>query len=280
MYPYLFWEGQTWGKGDGTADGNGNLTTNLFFNPGLNAGNTNGGVSQDLTNVSPKMQGWRDWAAVSNVGTALAVGYTLTGPTGGPTATASTVFTITPASTVTSDTVSLSAGAGGGTFSPSGLTFTSSSAAQTFTYTPGSVGVKTLTVASAEGGVVSGSPWTYTSSSPSLAVSYTIGGATFGAAAVQSANISVTPAGTVASDTVSYASSVGGDVFSPTSPLTFTSSSAVQNIKVLPATGGARTITFTSADGGVITGSPWTYTSVVTSNAKARKWFTGLRRGR
>ena len=56
----------------------------------------------------------------------------------------------------------LSDGHQGGTFTPSSLTFTGSSAAQTFTYTPASVGPKTLTPTSSNGATVAGSPWLYT----------------------------------------------------------------------------------------------------------------------
>lgn len=52
------WSGQTWGRGDGSIDGNGNPTVNVFFN--------GTGLGQDLLNVSPKLQGWRTFAALSN----------------------------------------------------------------------------------------------------------------------------------------------------------------------------------------------------------------------
>ena len=53
------WVGQTWGRGDGTLDGNGDPTVNATFNAT--------GQSQVLNNVSPKLKGWRDWASVANV---------------------------------------------------------------------------------------------------------------------------------------------------------------------------------------------------------------------
>src|SRR5208282_1593001 len=55
---YTAWQGQTWGAGDGTPDGNGNDTVNLTFNAT--------GLSQDLNNVSPKLLGFRNWASVAN----------------------------------------------------------------------------------------------------------------------------------------------------------------------------------------------------------------------
>ena len=51
------WCGQTWGRGDGSLDGNGYPTVNTTFNAK--------GVSQILTNVAPKLQGWHDWASVA-----------------------------------------------------------------------------------------------------------------------------------------------------------------------------------------------------------------------
>ena len=52
------WTGQTWGRGDGSLDGNGAPTVNATFNAT--------GRSQILSNVAPKLQGWRDWAGVAN----------------------------------------------------------------------------------------------------------------------------------------------------------------------------------------------------------------------
>lgn len=49
------WEGMAAGRGDGSLDGSGNATVNLSFNAT--------GQPQDLNNVSPKMQSWRDWVA-------------------------------------------------------------------------------------------------------------------------------------------------------------------------------------------------------------------------
>jgi len=51
------WEGMTWGRGDGSLDGNGNATVNRTFNAT--------GLAQDLNNVSPKLQAWRDWVSAS-----------------------------------------------------------------------------------------------------------------------------------------------------------------------------------------------------------------------
>ncbi len=74
-----------------------------------------------------------------------ATSYTFTGPTAGQINTASTNYTITPDGTYTG-TITLSDGSAGGTFTPSSLTFSGGSDAQTFTYTPASTGTKTLSV--------------------------------------------------------------------------------------------------------------------------------------
>ena len=55
LWEYTTWEGQTWGHGDGTTDGNGNSTVNVFFN--------GTGIDHDVVNVSPKLAAWRAWAA-------------------------------------------------------------------------------------------------------------------------------------------------------------------------------------------------------------------------
>lgn len=59
LWEYVTWEGQSWGKGDGSVDGNGNDTVNLFFR--------DTGLAQDWKNVSPKLSAWRDWSAAANV---------------------------------------------------------------------------------------------------------------------------------------------------------------------------------------------------------------------
>ncbi len=90
------------------------------------------------------------------------VNYTLAGPSGGLAGSPSSNFTLTPASSVDSDAISLSDGGSGGTFAPSSLTFIATSAAKTFSYTPTTPGAKTLTATSSYGGTISGSPTTYT----------------------------------------------------------------------------------------------------------------------
>lgn len=95
--------------------------------------------------------------------------YTLTAPgtNSGAAGVASGNFTVTPNGTITA-TITPSDGGAGGTFTPSSLTFTASSAAQTFTYTPGSVSstpgataVRTISVTN-NGGLTDPGSVTYT----------------------------------------------------------------------------------------------------------------------
>ena len=88
--------------------------------------------------------------------TAVAVGYIVNGPTAGF-RNNSITYTVTPAG-ATTDTITLSDSSGGGTFSPTSLTFRGYKPPLTFTYTPGSSGSKTLTLVSLDGGTIAGSP--------------------------------------------------------------------------------------------------------------------------
>jgi len=74
--------------------------------------------------------------SVTVSGGPLATSYTLTGPTSDTIGFASGNFTVTPNGLYTG-TITPSDSGAGGTFSPTSLTFSSSSVAQTFTYTPG-----------------------------------------------------------------------------------------------------------------------------------------------
>lgn len=91
----------------------------------------------------------------------LATTYTLTGPSSGPIGTASTNFTVSPNGKIVSAVITPSDSGGGGTFTPASLTFTNSSAAQTFTYTPSSAGTKTIS-ATNNGGLTDPGSLTYT----------------------------------------------------------------------------------------------------------------------
>jgi hypothetical protein len=85
---------------------------------------------------------------------------TLGGPASGQ-ASQPVTFTVTP-SLATVDTITFSDGGAGGTFTPTSLTFSSSSgAAQSFTYTSSGSGVKSLSIHSANGNTLAGSPFSF-----------------------------------------------------------------------------------------------------------------------
>ena len=92
------------------------------------------------------------------------------------------------------------------------------------------------------------------------AITYGVTGPASGSKSVASAAFTVAPTSSV-TDTVSAASSVGGDTIT-TSPMSF-SSAAADTFTIDPSTLGPRTITLTSAAGHTITGSPFTYTAAV-----------------
>ena len=183
------------------------------------------------------------------------VNYALTGPTSGPIGVASTNFTLTPSASET-DTVSLSDGVGGLFHNAGGGAITtlvfSSSAAQVFTYTPGSAGAKTITLISLNGNSIGGSPATYTPFAP--ATGYAIGGSTATIVNVASGAISFTPNGYVTGpDTVTPSDGGAGGAFTP-STLTFSNTSNAQTATYLSAEPG--TVTFTAHSSGGLAFSP------------------------
>lgn len=91
-----------------------------------------------------------------------ATSYTLTGPSSGYVGMASSGFTVTPNGTLTG-TITPSDSGGGGTFSPSSLTWTGNNSAKTFTYTPGSAGTKTISTTNSAS-LADASSLTYTAS--------------------------------------------------------------------------------------------------------------------
>lgn len=93
---------------------------------------------------------------------AAATAVTMTGPTGGSVASASTNFTV-GANGVISGTVVVTPNdsSGGGTFTPTSVSISSGSPTATFTYTPGTAGAKTIAVTN-NGGLSNPSTITYT----------------------------------------------------------------------------------------------------------------------
>lgn len=88
---------------------------------------------------------------------------TLTGPASGTTGVASTNFTVGANGTITG-TVTVTPGdaANGGTFTPTTVAISSGTPTATFTYTPASTGVKTISITD-DGGLTDATPLSYTS---------------------------------------------------------------------------------------------------------------------
>ena len=166
---------------------------------------------------------------------------------------------MTPNGTPTSSTtVALSDGGAGGTFTPTSLTFTTSTA-QTFTYTPSSGGTTspiTLT-ASASGGFTASHTTQCVLNIPATGFTLTPSSLTT-TPSVATGNYTVALNGTLSSnETIALSDASAGGTFSPTS-LTFTSANAgtPQTFTYTPASGtGGTTETLTAWATGQFSGS-------------------------
>lgn len=88
---------------------------------------------------------------------------TLSGPSSGTNGVASTNFTVGANGTITGTvTVTPNDAADGGTFTPTSVAISSGTPTATFTYTPASVGVKTISITD-DGGLTDATPLSYTS---------------------------------------------------------------------------------------------------------------------
>ncbi len=120
--------------------------------------------------------------------------YTFAGPSSGPLNVASTNFTVTPSGTITSDTVSLSQLGGAGTFTPASLTWTNSSAAQTFTFTPTISGAITIQVVSSQFFTITPSFLVYTTNNDAVGTGNILLGQTV---AVGAGAVSISSSGSI-----------------------------------------------------------------------------------
>lgn len=92
---------------------------------------------------------------------------TLSGPSSGTTGVASTDFTVGANGTITGTvTVTPSDAADGGTFTPTTVAISSGTPTATFTYTPASTGVKTISITD-DGGLTDATSLSYTSNAAS-----------------------------------------------------------------------------------------------------------------
>lgn len=189
------------------------------------------------------------------------------GPTAGSVGVASTNFTVTPNGPY-SGTITPSSGGGGGTFTPGSLTWSGTSEAKTFTYTPASAGAKTITLSGASVTVVPSS-LTYTAS-VGAATSIAFSGPSSGTVGVASTNFTLTPNGTI-TDVLTPSAGAGGGTFTPTTvtlagttPKTFTYTAASAGAKTITLSGTAVSISPASL----------TYTASATPSGTTRLYDT------
>jgi hypothetical protein len=185
-------------------------------------------------------------------------------------------FTLTPDGSIGYvESVSLSDGAGGGTFRNSSgtavtsLVFTDTSAAQVFTYTPATGGTKTITLVSSYGATITGSP---DSTFQSTAIGFTLTGPATGVSLTASTNFTLTPAAPT-NDTISL-SDGGSGVFRNSGGTVVTSlaftvdgGTAAETFTYTPAAPGPKTITATAATGGTVTGNNFAYAPIPVSGS-------------
>lgn len=138
----------------------GSTTATFTYTPATSGAKTisvtnNGGLSNPSSIT---------YTATSGVATAL----TLSGPSSGVVSTASTNFTVAANGSLSSSVdVTPSDSSAGGTFTPSSITLNSGATSGTFTYTPLSTGVKSISVTNT-GGLTNPSALTYSATSGSV----------------------------------------------------------------------------------------------------------------
>lgn len=178
----------------------------------------------------------------------------LSGPSTGTVNTPSANFSVVLPFTM-ADTITLSDGGAGGTFS-TGTTLSptlNGATTLTFTYTSVTTSPVVITITPASAMPVTGNAATYTASGGAT-TTYSLTGPTSG----QIGNLNtytLTPSGTVASDNVTVTATGSAGVLS-TNSLIFTSSSAPQSFTFRPTAAGTATLTLSSGDSYVISGSP------------------------
>lgn len=169
--------------------------------------------------------------------------FTLTGPSGGIVGVPSTVFTVTPNGSFTGS-VTPSAGAGGGSFSPSSLSWINDNSPKTFTYTPVTSGAKTISITNS-GALTNPSPLSYVVSDAN-ATAFSLTGPSTGVVGMPSTSFTVTPNGNYIGTVTPVAT--GGGSFSPAS-LTWSNTNNAQSFVYIPTTEGDKTIGITNSGG-------------------------------
>lgn len=264
--------GSTGGGGDDTYLTNVNISLDVTAEPSL----------QDLEtmalNFSPDLTAWGDWKLdypsldddSGNNRTFSVVGAThegilfaepgimastvgLTGPSTGTTGQASTNFTIAiDGETFETATFTPSDGGAGGTFNPSSVVIPAGvDASGTFTYTPATDGVKTVSITNDIGLVVMTSV-SYTAEAPqNLATAYTLTGPEGGTEGQVSDPFTITIAGdTIGQTTFTPSDSGGGGSFTPSTVVADAGTNAQGTFTYTPGSAGSKTISVTN-DGGL-----------------------------
>jgi hypothetical protein len=230
--------------------------------PGIITDRTTAGFRLQLNGVPDTNNYYLSWAVSGvNIVPVPATLYQLSGPSSGPITDATTFTVRLPPSTTVSGpiTVTPNDGVAGGTFAPTSVTLTNSSASATFTYTPASYGVKTI-----------GTTNSGTLSDPAsiaftvLAATYTFSGPSSGGSGVPSTNFSVAlPVGGIVLGTVTVTPYDAGDggTFTPTT-VNLTTVAPAATFTYTPVSTGVKTLSVTN-NGGLTNPGNLTYTAVV-----------------
>lgn len=205
---------------------------------------------------------WGISAAVGIPSATPATTYSFAGPTTGAVGAPKTYTVALPVGTSVAAPVTVTPSdlGGGGAFSPTSVILTTAAPLATFTYTPGTVGMKTLAVTNS-GGLVDPSSIAFNATAFSTA--YTLSGPSSGNISVPSTNFTVAlpGGGTLASPVVITPSDAGaGGTFTPTT-VTISTGTPSATFTYTPASYGAKTISTTNGGGLTDPGSV-TYTSL------------------
>ena len=171
---------------------------------------------------------------------------TLTGPTSGINGSTSTNFTVGSDLPVTSSiVVTPNDNGGGGTFTPSTLIIGPEIPTATFTYTPASVGSKTISVAN-DGGLSNPSSITYTVMSNTPATTVSFSGPTGGSINTNSTNFTVSTNGLITGNLIVTPNDNGdGGIFTPSS-VTINSGTPTATFVYSPSSLGEKIISITN----------------------------------
>lgn len=220
-----------------------------------------GTTSVSITNGS----GLGNPSSISYTASSAATAVTFTGPTSGDVNSASTNFTVGANGTITGTVVvTPSSGGGGGTFSPTSVSISSGAPTATFTYTPTSIGAKTLSVTN-NGGLSNPANITYTSNAvPASSVLFT--GPTSGVSGVASTNFTVSANGTITGTiVVTPSAGGGGGTFTPTT-VSISDGTPTATFTYTPSSSGTKTISITN-NGGLSNSSNISYAVTAVATA-------------